>query len=82
MGNGKIEVSILFPAFDWEDAKIHVAQQAGDTRPIDVFSRSFEDWKNQWNGAFHSNHCWNRKFVFSMIELPMQPDCWLFGGIF
>jgi hypothetical protein len=78
----EISVEILFPSFDWNDSKIHVAQRSGDTRPIDVFTRSFDDWQNEWNGAFHSNHCWNRKYIFSMIELPTQPDCWLFGGIF
>jgi hypothetical protein len=78
----EISVEILFPSFDWNDSKIHVAQRSGDTRPIDVFTRSFDDWQNEWNGAFHSNHCWNRKYIFSMIELPNQPDCWLFGGIF
>ena len=82
MGNGKISVNILFPLFPWSQAKIHVAQRAGNTRPIDVFTQSFEKWQNNWNGSFHSNHCWNRKYVFSMIELPSQPDNWLFGGIF
>lgn len=82
MEKGKIEVEVLFPSFHWSDAKIHVAQKAGDTRPIDVFTRSFDEWQNKWNGEFHSNHCWNRKYIFSMIELPTQPDCWLFGGIF
>jgi len=79
---GKIAVEILFPSFDWSDAKIHVAQKAGDTRPIDVFTRSFDEWQNKWNGEFHRNHCWNRKYIFSLTELPTQPDCWLFGGIF
>ena len=63
-------IEILFPSFDWGDAKIHVAQKAGDTRPIDVFTRSFDEWQNKWNGEYHSNHCWNRKYIFSMIELP------------
>jgi len=75
-------MDILLPSLDWSDVKIHVAQKATTTRPIDVFTRSFDEWQNQWNGNFHSNHCWNRKYVFSIIELPTQPDCWLFGGIF
>lgn len=80
--NIKIPIEGLFPSLDWTDAKIHVAQKAGSTRPIDVFARSFDEWQNEWNGSFHSNHCWNRKYIFSMIELPTQPDCWLFGGVF
>lgn len=82
MSKAKIPIEPLFPNLDWDDVKIHVAQKAGDTRPIDVFTRSFDEWQNSWNGAYHSNHCWNRKYIFSMIELPSEPDCWLFGGIF
>lgn len=78
----KIAVEPMFPNFDWDLAKFHIAQRAGETRPIDVFTRSFYEWQNNWNGAYHSNHCWNREFVFSIIELPTQPDKWLFGGIF
>lgn len=77
-----IPISPLFPEIDWNEVKIHVAQQAGDTRPIDVFTRSYDEWQNMWNGNFHSNHCWNRKYIFSIIELPNENDRWLFGGIF
>lgn len=72
----------LFPELNWNDVKIHVAQKAGQIRPIDVFTRSFSEWQNVWNGDFHTNHCWNRKYIFSIIELPNKPDSWLFGGIF
>ena len=82
MSKAKIPVIPLFPNLDWNDVKIHVAQKAGETRPIDVFTRSFDEWQNKWNGSYHSNHCWNRKYIFSMIELPNEPDRWLFGGIF
>jgi len=82
LDNSKIAVEILFPSLDWNEVKIHVAQKAGQTRPIDVFTRSFDDWQNVWNGDFHSNHCWNRRYIFSIIELPTQPENWLFGGVF
>lgn len=77
-----ISVELLFPDLNWNDVKIHVAQKSGNTRPIDVFTQDFEVWQNRWNGSYHSNHCWNRKYIFSMIELPNKPNCWLFGGIF
>lgn len=77
-----IEAKSLFPGFDWDQAKIHVAQRSSTAQPIDVFTRSFDEWQNKWNGAYHSNHCWNRPFIFSIIELPTQPNKWLFGGIF
>jgi hypothetical protein len=77
-----IPIDILFPTLDWADTKIHVAQKSPHNRPIDIFTRSFEEWQNEWNGNYHSNHCWNRQYIFSIIELPTQPNCWLFGGIF
>ena len=80
--NSRIEIESIFANFDWSLAKFHIAQRAGDTQPIDVFTRSFDEWQNKWNGAYHSNHCWNRQFIFSIIELPTQPDKWLFGGVF
>jgi len=80
--SSQIKVESLFSGFEWGSAKFHIAQRSGETQPIDVFTRSFDDWQNKWNGAYHSNHCWNRPFIFSMIELPTQPNKWLFGGIF
>lgn len=77
-----LPISPLFPGLNWKDVKIHVAQKAGQTRPIDVFTRRFDEWQNNWNGDFHSNHCWNRKYIFSIIELPNEPGRWLFGGVF
>lgn len=82
MNNLTIEINSLFPNFDWNDVKIHVAQKAGQTHPIDVFTQSFNKWQNDWNGDYHSNHCWNRKYIFSIIELPNKTHQWLFGGIF
>ncbi len=77
-----INLTELFENYPWDETKIHVAQQASSGRPIDVFTRSFNEWQNDWNGSWHSNHCWNRKFIFSMIEMPNKPDHWLFGGVF
>lgn len=82
MNNKEIHVDLLFPDLNWDEVKIHVAQKAGQTRPIDVFTKNFDEWQNNWNGDFHSNHCWNRKYIFSIIEIPNEPDRWLFGGIF
>ncbi len=80
--DSRIGAEKLFSDFDWGNAKIHIAQKAGDTLPIDVYTRSFDEWQNNWNGSYHSNHCWNRPYIFSIIELPTQPNKWLFGGIF
>lgn len=80
--NNRIPLERLFPELDWQNIKIHIAQKSGRERPIDVFTNSFLDWQDRWNGGFHSNHCWNRGFVFSLIELPTEPGKWLFGGVF
>jgi len=81
--NGQvIPINLLFQDVKWDTVKIHVAQKAGEIRPIDVFTNDFKDWQNVWNGSYHSNHCWNREYIFSMIELPNQPNRWLFGGMF
>ena len=77
-----IKTDILFPEIDWDTVKIHVAQKAGNIQPIDVFTRDFKEWQNVWNGSYHSNHCWNRDYIFSIIELQNEPNRWLFGGIF
>lgn len=78
-----IEAKTFFPGLNWDnDVKIHIAQRSGTTQPIEVFTRSFDEWQNVWNGSWHSNHCWNRKYIFTVIELPTQPNKWLFGGIF
>ena len=82
MNDRTIHINPLFPNLNWKEVKIHVAQKAGQSRPIDVFTQSFSKWQNSWNGDYHSNHCWNRKFIFSIIELPNKPHRWLFGGIF
>ena len=82
MDKQAIQINPLFSSLDWNEVKIHVAQKAGQIHPIDVFSQSFNDWQNNWNGSYHSNHCWNRKYIFSIIELPRKHNQWLFGGIF
>ncbi len=82
MSDNTILIDPLFPELQWNDVKIHVAQKSGQIRPLDVFTRSFSEWQNVWNGDYHTNHCWNRKYIFSIIELPNKPDRWLFGGIF
>ncbi len=82
MNSSDILVSTLFPEINWNTVKIHVAQKSGNIRPIDLFAEDFNKWQNVWNGSYHANHCWNRDYIFSMIELPDQPNRWLFGGIF
>ena len=82
MSSKHFTLNELIIEINWDDFKMHIAQQSGQTRPSDVFARSFSEWQNDWNGSWHSKHCWNRKYIFSIIELPNRQDRWLFGGIF
>ena len=75
-------LATLFHDLDWKDAKIHVAQYNGKVQPLDVFAQSFDEWRDSWNGKYQRKHYWNRPLIFSIIELPKQPDLWLFGGVF
>jgi len=78
-----IPIDPLFPKVNWEECKIHVAQTYAHTaRPIDAFTRSFDEWQNGWNGGFQSLNYWNRQYIFSIIDIPHKENCWLFGGIF
>jgi hypothetical protein len=75
-------VDTFFPALDWTDTKIHLAQKSYRNRPIDVFTRSLDEWTTNWNGGYETVKCWNKKYIFSMIEIPTQQHHWLFGGVF
>ena len=79
----KISIEPLFPDVDWSECKVHVAMTSSSgTRPLDVFTRSFDEWQNEWNGSYKSLRYWNRKYIFSIIDMPHKIDRWLFGGIF
>lgn len=82
MSTEPIPVESFFPDLPWEDFKIHVAQRSGSVRPIDVFTQDWKHWEHGWNGAWHTNNCWSRDYIFSMIELPKEQDRWIFGGVF
>jgi hypothetical protein len=78
-----IPIEPLFPEVDWDECKVHVAQTYANTeRPIDAFTRSFDEWQHGWNGGFKSLNYWNRQYIFSIIDMPHKENCWLFGGIF
>lgn len=77
-----IPLPMLFEGMNWDQVKIHVAQFNGNAHPLDVFARSFDEWRDKWNGSYQRKHYWNRPLVFSIIELPKQPGMWLFGGVF
>lgn len=41
--SSRIEVESIFSGFEWDSAKFHIAQRAGEVQPIDVFTRSFDE---------------------------------------
>jgi hypothetical protein len=64
-----------------EDYKLHFAVWNGDDQPLDVFVESWDDWVG-WNTYRGTRDDFNRKYIFSLIRFYLQPEKWLFGGIF
>lgn len=77
----KIYVSELMNELKpYEQYKMHFAKYDKENEPLDVFMRSFDEWKG-WNCWSNGKDDFNRKFIFSLIYFYPEPDTWLFGGI-
>lgn len=63
--------------------KLHLAKFDGETQPLDVFSRDFEEWKfwNEWRGK-DSKDVFNRKYILGLIHDYHRTNKYIFGGIF
>ena len=72
---------LLHDELDPSQFKVHCAIFDGEARPLDVFTNSPEDWIG-WNSWRGDKDDFNRQFVFSLIQLPDEPNRWLFGGAF
>lgn len=60
--------------------KIHFAKES-DTRPLDAFMRSMEEWA-RWNMySRNGKNDYNKTYIFSLIEFYPENNTWLFGGI-
>jgi hypothetical protein len=63
------------------DYKIHFAKWNGSDQPLDVFTRSADQWK-AWQEHRGKKDDFNRPYIFSFARYYHEPDEWLFGGIF
>lgn len=64
-----------------EDYKLHLACWNQKDQPLDVYIRSRDEW-DTWNTWRSSKNEFNRRFIFSLIDFYLEPNIWLFGGIY
>jgi GIY-YIG catalytic domain len=78
-----ILLSALIPLANLSDYKLHFATWNQHEKPLDVFSRSKDEWQG-WNQYRNtgSKDVFNRPHIFSLIQYYPKPNRWLFGGIF
>lgn len=61
--------------------KTHFAVHDGESHPLDVMVRSWEEWTN-WNSWRSGRNDFSRPFIFSMAVSHDRSDRWIFGGVF
>lgn len=66
---------------DIKKCKLHLAAASGGSEPLDVFSRSFDEWKG-WNEWRVNKNDFTRDYIFSLIPDYHRPGKYLFGGLF
>lgn len=71
----------LLGDFEPGDFKLHCATFNGESQPLDVFATSWEHWSD-WNRWRPAKNEFNRRFVFSMIQIYSERHRWLYGGAF
>ncbi|MCM1987068.1 GIY-YIG nuclease family protein [Methanococcoides seepicolus] len=76
-----IKVENLLKIDNIDNYKIHFAVGNGVERPLDVFVRDRDEWK-EWNSWRGNNNRFSREYIFSVMRFHPQPEKWLFGGIF
>ena len=68
---------------EMREYKLHLAKFNGETQPLDVFARDFEEWKywNEWRGK-GTKDVFNRKYILGLIHDYHRSNKYIFGGIF
>lgn len=81
MENIALNKLLHFSDEDFYKYKLHLAAYNGETHPLDVFARDFDEWIdwNQWRGGKND---FNRQYIFSLIQDYHRPNKYVFGGIF
>jgi hypothetical protein len=80
MENSELLLSDFWHPEQTKDYKIHFARWNGEEQPLHVFVRSMVEWEG-WQKWFPGRNDFNRRFIFSLIQMPGSPDLWMFGGI-
>jgi hypothetical protein len=75
-----IKLSSLLSIGDLSDFKVHFARWNGKAQPLDVLSRSMDEWK-AWQEYYPNRNSFNRPYVFSIAQDYRKTGRWLFGGI-
>lgn len=66
---------------DPASCKLHCAVWNGESQPVDVLARSWDEWLG-WNSWRGHRDDFNRRFIFSVAQMRDEPTTWLFGGVF
>ncbi|MBO4263459.1 MAG: GIY-YIG nuclease family protein [Bacteroidales bacterium] len=78
----KLNELLQFTPEELASCKLHLAATYPDgTEPLDVFSRSFDEWVG-WNESRSGRNDFNRPYIFSLIEDYHHPGKYIFGGLF
>lgn len=79
----QIQLSDVLNFSDPGEYKVHLANwnEGAGEHPLVVFLRDKEKWKG-WHTWGSTKNDWNRKYIFSLIQIYYEKDVWLFGGIF
>ena len=77
----KIRLSSIIKIDNPKTYKLHAARHNGHEYPLNVFTRSREEWV-EWNTWRNDKNEFSRQFIFSLIDFHHEKDTWLFGGIF
>lgn len=76
-----IPLRTLLSQIDPLDYKAHFALWNGDEHPLDTFARSRTEWAG-WSSHRPQRDAFNRPFIFSMMQVYTEVNCWLYGGTF
>ena len=79
----KLNDLLRLTAEEMREYKLHLAKYNGETQPLDVFARDFEEWKywNEWRGK-GTKDVFNRKYILGLIQDYHRTNKYIFGGIF
>jgi hypothetical protein len=70
----------LEPSLEPKCTKIHLAGFNQREQPLDVYREGVEKWES-WQ-AEQNKRNFERRYVVSLIDLPQQPELWLFVGVY